>query len=224
MEWVVYPFSSGAFQARNRTGISCIAGRFFTNWDIREAQGCIRAMKVKSLSRVRLSATPWTIAHQAPLSMGFARQEYWSGLPFPSPGDRPNPGIDPRSPALRADALTSEPPGKHYTVFVLYFLFPDSHQNFLHHFFFFLSLSHLLLLFWVHKTEVSSLSSLQIFILSSFQFLQRARAFQVVWLSANKDNTFLSAKSGWCSDFRSDQLTLESTERKFSVSLIQLLS
>ena len=143
MEWVVYPFSSGAFQARNRTRISCIAGRFFTNRDIREAQGCIRAMKVKSLSRVRLSATPWTIAHQAPLSMGFARQEYWSGLPFPSPGDRPNPGIDPRSPALRADALTSEPPGKHYTVFVLYFLFPDSHQNFLHHFFlcFFVSLS-----------------------------------------------------------------------------------
>ena len=67
---------------------------------------------VKSLSRVWLFATPWTIAHQAPLSMGFSRQEYWSGVPFPSPGDLPNPGIEPRSPALQADALTSEPPGK----------------------------------------------------------------------------------------------------------------
>ena len=55
---------------------------------------------------------PWTVAHQAPLSMGFSRQEYWSGLPFPSPGDLPDPGIKPRSPALQEDALTSEPPGK----------------------------------------------------------------------------------------------------------------
>ena len=56
--------------------------------------------KVKSLSRVRLFATPWTVAYQAPLSMGFSRQEYWSGLPFPSPGDLPNPGIEPGSLAL----------------------------------------------------------------------------------------------------------------------------
>ena len=69
-------------------------------------------VKVKSLSRVRLFATLWTVGHQAPLSMGFPRQEYWSGLPSPSPGDLPNPGIKPRSPALQADALTSEPPGK----------------------------------------------------------------------------------------------------------------
>ena len=55
---------------------------------------------------------PWTVAHQAPPSMGFSRQEYWSGLPFPSPGDLPDPGIELRSPALQADALTSEPPGK----------------------------------------------------------------------------------------------------------------
>ena len=67
---------------------------------------------VKSLSRVRLFATPWTVAYQAPPSMGFSRQEYWSGLPFPSPGDLPNLGIEPGSPALHADALTSEPPGK----------------------------------------------------------------------------------------------------------------
>ena len=68
-------------------------------------------VKVKSLSRVRLFATPWTITYQAPLSMGFSRQEYWSGLPFPSPGDLPNPAIEPGSPTLQADALPSEPPG-----------------------------------------------------------------------------------------------------------------
>ena len=54
----------------------------------------------------------WSIANQAPLSMGFSRQEYWSGLPFPSPWELPDPGIEPRSPALEADALTPEPPGK----------------------------------------------------------------------------------------------------------------
>ena len=68
--------------------------------------------KVKSLSRVRLFATPWTIAYQAPPSMGFSRQECWNGLPFPSPGDLPNTGIEPGSPSLQADALPSEPPGK----------------------------------------------------------------------------------------------------------------
>ena len=56
--------------------------------------------------------TPWTVAHQAPLSMGFSRQEYWSGLPFPSPGDLPDPGIEPGSPALQADSLPTEPWGK----------------------------------------------------------------------------------------------------------------
>ena len=66
----------------------------------------------KSLSHVWLFVTLWTVALQAPLSMGFSRQEYWSGLPFSSPGDLPNPGIEPGSPALQADALSSEPPGK----------------------------------------------------------------------------------------------------------------
>ena len=55
---------------------------------------------------------PWTVACQAPLSVGFSRQEYWSGLPFLSLEDLPDPGIEPRSPALQADALSSEPPGK----------------------------------------------------------------------------------------------------------------
>ena len=71
-------------------------------------------VKVKSLSRVQLFATPWTVAYQVPPSMRFSRQECWSGLPFPSPGDLPDPGIEPRSPALQADALPSEPPGKPY--------------------------------------------------------------------------------------------------------------
>ena len=69
-------------------------------------------VKVNSLSRVPLFGTPWTVAYQAPPSMEFSRQEYWSGLPFPSPGDLPDPGIKPGSPALQADALPSEPSGK----------------------------------------------------------------------------------------------------------------
>ena len=68
--------------------------------------------KVKSLSPVQLFVTPWTVAYQATPSMGFSRQEYQRGLPFPSPGDLPDPGIKPRFPSLQADTLFSEPPGK----------------------------------------------------------------------------------------------------------------
>ena len=67
------------------------------------------------LSHLQLFVTPWTVALQAPLSMRFSRQESWKGLPFPSPGDLPGPGIEPRSPvspALQADSLLPEPPGK----------------------------------------------------------------------------------------------------------------
>ena len=71
---------------------------------------CIHA---KLLSCVQLFVTLWTVAHQAPLSMGFSRQEYWIGLPCPSPGDLPDSGIELGSPALQADFLPSEPPGKH---------------------------------------------------------------------------------------------------------------
>ena len=66
----------------------------------------------QSCPTLRVFATPWTVTHQAPPSMGFSRQEYWSGLPFPSPGDLPDPAIEPGSPAFQADALTSEPPEK----------------------------------------------------------------------------------------------------------------
>ena len=91
---------SGYFSSRYPGHISC----FFT---------CHLPL---SLSRVQLFVTPWTVAYQAPLSIGFSRQECWSGLPFPSPGDLPDPGIEPGSPTLLADALPSEPPGKpHYS-------------------------------------------------------------------------------------------------------------
>ena len=72
----------------------------------------LKRSEVKSLSHVRLFATPWTVAYKAPLSMEFSRQEYWSGLEFCSPGDLPDSGIELGSPALQADALPSEPPGK----------------------------------------------------------------------------------------------------------------
>ena len=69
-------------------------------------------VNVKLLSHVQLFVTPWIVAYQAPPSMEFPRQEYWSGLLFPSPGDLPNPGIKPGSPTLQTDALLSEPPDK----------------------------------------------------------------------------------------------------------------
>ena len=70
----------------------------------------LEVSEVSSLSRVRLFANPWAVAHQALPSMGFSRQGYWSGLPFPSPGELPDPGIESGSPALQAGALPSEPP------------------------------------------------------------------------------------------------------------------
>ena len=65
-----------------------------------------------SLSSVQIIVTPWMVTHQVPLSMGFSRQEYWSRLPFPSPGDLSDPGTEPRPPTLQVDSLLSEPPGK----------------------------------------------------------------------------------------------------------------
>ena len=90
--------------------------------------------KWKSLSRVRLFVTPWTVR-----SMGFSRPGYWSGQPFPSPGDLPNPQIDPRSPALQADSLPAEPPGKPKNIGIgslsllqWIFLTQKSNRNLLH--------------------------------------------------------------------------------------------
>ena len=78
-------------------------------------QSIKESMHVYILSHVQLSAIPWTMACQVPLSMGFSRQEYWSGVPFPSPGDLPDPGIEPlspESPAMAGRFFTTEPPGK----------------------------------------------------------------------------------------------------------------
>ena len=72
-------------------------------------------MRVCVLSRVQFFATPWTVSRQVPLSMEFSRQEYWSGLPFPSPGNLPDPGIEPKSlasPALAGGFFTTAPPGE----------------------------------------------------------------------------------------------------------------
>ena len=87
------------------TQVSHVAGSFFTVWATRKKK------KEKFLSRVWLFAIPWTVAYQASPSMGFSRKEYWSGLLFPLPGGLSDPGIEPRSLALYADALQSEPPG-----------------------------------------------------------------------------------------------------------------
>ena len=83
MEWVAIPFSRGSSWPRVQTRVSCIAGRSFTVWATREDHSLCKVKEVKSLSHVRLFVTPWTVAHQAPPSMGFSKQEYWSGLPLP---------------------------------------------------------------------------------------------------------------------------------------------
>ena len=102
MEWVALSFSRGSSQPRDRTQVSCIAGGFFTSWATREAHLVVS----DSL------ATPWTVNCQASLSMEFSRQEYWSGLPCPPPGDLPNPGMEIRSPASQVDSLPTKSPGK----------------------------------------------------------------------------------------------------------------
>ena len=71
---------------------------------------------MKFLSRVRLFATPWTVDCQAPLTIGFSRQGYWSALPFPSPRGLPDPEIEPQTPTLQGVSLPFEPPGRHYFV------------------------------------------------------------------------------------------------------------
>ena len=83
--------------------------------EIRSVESSWEGVCVSSYSVVSNFPTPWTVAHQAPLSMGFSQQEYWSGLPLPSPGDLPTPGTEPtfpESPALSDGFLTTEPPGK----------------------------------------------------------------------------------------------------------------
>ena len=105
LESVAFSFSRGYSWARDQTLISCIGRQILYHWATREAGSSM-------CSVVSDSATLWTVAWQAPLSMGFSRQEYWSGFPCPPPGDLPNPGIKPRSPTLQVDSLPSKPPKK----------------------------------------------------------------------------------------------------------------
>ena len=82
-------------------------------------------VKVKSLSRVQLFATPWTVAYQAPPSMGFSKQEYWSGLPFPSPGDLPDPGIEPGLSHCRQTLYPLSHQGsQHMYIYISHLLYP----------------------------------------------------------------------------------------------------
>ena len=115
LEWVAISFSRRSSWPRDWIHVSHIVGGRFTVWATREVLFKVWVSEwVKLLSRVWLFVTSWTVAHQASQSMEFSRQEYWSGLPFPSPGDLPDPGIKPGSPALQADALPSEPPATSY--------------------------------------------------------------------------------------------------------------
>ena len=108
LEWVAISYFRGSCPSRDRTHlfcVSCIDRWILYHWAPRDPTKSKKDVItaewasewVKSLSRVWLFATPWTLARQVPLSMGFSRQEYWSGLPFPSPGDLPDPGTEPRS-------------------------------------------------------------------------------------------------------------------------------
>ena len=87
---------------------------------------CVHA---QSLSRVQLSVIPWSVAHQAPLTVEFSKQKYWSGLPFPSPGELPDPGIKPASPALASGLFTTEPPGKQKSCTLFFYILKKKFRN-----------------------------------------------------------------------------------------------
>ena len=103
LEWVAISLSTQGSNPRLLCLLYCkqIPYHWATGEALQKPDKDRRSQKWKSLRRVQLSATPWTVASQAPLSKGFSRQEYWNGLPFPSRGDLPNPGMEPRSLTLR---------------------------------------------------------------------------------------------------------------------------
>ena len=107
LEWAATPSSRGSSWPRIEPTPLLMAGGFFTTSTSWEAQTlvCMHTCLLSCYSHVWLFVTQWSIALQAPLSMRFSRQEYWSGLPCPSPGDLPHPGIEPISPALQVDSL-----------------------------------------------------------------------------------------------------------------------
>ena len=115
LERVAISFPRRSSLPRDQTHVSCIGRQVLYHWVTWETQSTHTAkcggggLVTKSCPTL---ATPWTVASQAPLPIEFSRQEYWSGLSFPSPGDLPNPGIKPRPPALQEDSLPSESPGE----------------------------------------------------------------------------------------------------------------
>ena len=113
--WVAISYSRGSSQARNRNHVSCISciGR----WTLYQypSEKPFEYIGGGWVTKSCLTlATPWTAAYQAPLSMGFSSQKYWSGLPFPFPGDLPDLGVKPRSSATQADSLPTELQGKSF--------------------------------------------------------------------------------------------------------------
>ena len=119
LEWVAISFSRRSSQPRDWTRVSRIVGRMLYHLSHQGSPNIYYRVLANSHGGGGLVskscptlAIPWTVACQAPLSIGFSRQEYWSGVPFPSPGDLPNPGIEPRSPALQVDDLPTELWGK----------------------------------------------------------------------------------------------------------------
>ena len=110
---LVAPQYVGSSPTRDQTHVSYIGRWTVIHWTTREVllnlfKPCIHGVCAKSL---QFFATLWTMTRQSPLSIGFSRQEYWSGLPCPPPGDHPNPGMEARSPGLQTNSLPSEPPG-----------------------------------------------------------------------------------------------------------------
>ena len=122
--WGLHLVSSGFMATVNHHTIYRTGPRASTmNYLVQNASRAMLEKLMKLLGHVWLFVTPWTVAYQAPWTMGFTRQEYWSGLPWPSPGDLPDPGIEPGSSALQPDTLPSEPPGKPWETYRLLFIY-----------------------------------------------------------------------------------------------------
>ena len=122
--WGLHLVSSGFMATVNHHTIYRTGPQASTmNYLVQNASRAMLEKLMKLLGHVWLFVTPWTVAYQAPWTMGFTRQEYWSGLPWPSPGDLPDPGIEPGSSALQPDTLPSEPPGKPWETYRLLFIY-----------------------------------------------------------------------------------------------------
>ena len=134
LDWITYLFSRGSSPPRDRTHTSCIGRWILCHWATWEIPDfTMHVCLLSGFSHIRFCASLWTVACQAPLSMGFSRQEYWSGLPCPPPGDLPNSGIKPASlmsPALVGGLFTTSTTGK--THFCLFHHWNSKHKRIFH--------------------------------------------------------------------------------------------